>query len=98
MKLFLASQGLADISTRVDNTLHNMALDACTVLIDGLKGANAYVDQIAVCKDATKLFGKRATELMRNTLDAQQRVDYKTEVAVALPDLVSTVTTLSFPH
>jgi len=84
----LSYQECADIGTRVDSIFRSMARDACTVLIEGLKAANAYVDQIIVCKNATKLFAKHATELMCNTADAQQRVDYKTEVAASLPDQV----------
>jgi hypothetical protein len=105
MKLLLASssseEGIpnnlahTDIGTRVEGALHSMAVDAWTVLIEGLKAANAYVDQMTVCKGATKLFGKHATEVMRDLSHAQQRVDYKTEVAASLPDLVNTCTTFS---
>jgi len=105
MKLLLApstsqfdnssDQECADIGTRVDSIFRSMARDAWTVLIESLKAANAYVDQITVCKNATKLFAKHATQLMRNTADAQQRVDYKTEVAASLPDQVDTSETQS---
>jgi len=108
MKLFLATStgnehvavdlAMADIGARVAGTLHSMALAAWTVLIEGLKAANAYVDQITVCKNATKLFGKLATELMWNTSDAQQRVDFKTDVAASLPNPVGTCTTSSQVH
>ena len=84
----LSYQECADIGTRVDSIFRSMALEAWTVLIEGLKAANAYVDQITVCKNATKLFAKHAIELMRDTESAQQRVDYKTEVAASLADQV----------
>jgi len=98
MKLLLApstgqfdnssDQECADIGTRVDGIVRSMAQDAWTVLIESLKAANAYVDQITVCSNAIKLFAKHATELIRNTANAQQRVDYKTEVAASLPDQI----------
>jgi len=86
---------MANIGARVDVALHNISLDAWTVLIEGLRAANAYADQITVCKNATELFGKLAKELMWNTSDAQQRVDFKADIAASLPHSVAIRSTWS---
>lgn len=61
--------------------LHRLNRKAWFLLITGLGAANAFVDQLALCKRATKLFGGCASKEMTESEGAQGRVDRKTEIA-----------------
>jgi hypothetical protein len=66
---------------KIKERLPGLQIDVWTLLIAGLKAANAYVDQIAMCKQAVRELADRSTTFMLDTSGAEERLRWKKDAA-----------------